>query len=336
MSITQKILMGLLTCALLAGLWYSYVMAIPRVAVTQVVRGSAVELVYATGTVEPAVQATVSPEVNGRIAEFYAQENDIVNLGGPLARLFDAEQYAEVSELMIRVANEETALRRDEDLLKRKVGSREEYDNSKSALEQSKARLAAAQVRLQQRTLRSPISGVVLRRDHEIGETVTPGMRLFVVGQLKPLRVTMEIDEEDIPRVQIGQKVLLSNDAFPEQVFTAAVSEITPLGDSSSKTYRVRAQLPEETVLPVGMSVEANVVLTERTNALLIPATAMQDSHVYLVGSDHRVKKVSIKVGLSGIENIEVIQGLSDGDLIVRGPSVDLRDGQRVKVRREP
>jgi RND family efflux transporter MFP subunit len=304
------------------------------VSASDVTRGSAVELVYATGVVEPVVQATVSPEVNGRISEWYVNEGDTVALSAPLVRLFDAEQYADVSELMIRVANEEIALQRDADLLSRKVGSRETYDNSKAALEQSRARLAAAQVRLQQRTLKAPPAGQVIRREREIGETVIAGQTLLVVAQLDQLRVTMDIDEEDIPRVAQGQTVLLSNDAFPNQVFKGTISEITPQGDSASKTYRVRASLPAATTLPVAMSVEANVVLTERSDALLVPASSVRDNAVYGLNG-HRAERREVKLGIVGVDKIEILEGLNEGDRVVAAPPKDLVDGARVRLKPE-
>lgn len=300
------------------------------VAITAVTRGPAVQLVYATGVVEPVTQAAVSPEVNGRLTDFLVKENDTVKRGDVLARLYDAEQRAEVAELSTRVANDETTLKRDEDLFNRKVGSRENYDNSKAALEQSKAKLAAAQARLEQRQIKAPLDGVVIRREREIGETVTPGSVLFVLAAPQPLRVAMEIDEEDIPQIKLGQKVLLSNDAFPEQVFTAEVSELTPQGDSASKTYRVRAVLPEATPLPLGMSVEANVVLSERVEALLVPATSVRGESVFVLDGSHaRLRKV--KVGIIGVEKTEILDGLTERDRVVDSPPASLQDGARIR-----
>ncbi len=108
------------------------------------------------------------------------------------------------------------------------------------------------------------MDGVVLRRDGEVGEIVEPGQILFRVGVPKPLQVVAEVNEEDIPRVAVGQTVLLRTDAFPGRRLEGKVHEITPMGDAVAKTYRIRISLPDDTPLHVGMSVEANVVTREK------------------------------------------------------------------------
>jgi multidrug efflux pump subunit AcrA (membrane-fusion protein) len=125
-------------------------------------------------------------------------------------------------------------------------------------------------------TITSPMDGVVLRRDGEVGEIAEPGQILFRVGVPKPLQVVAEVNEEDIPRVAIGQTVLLRSDAFAARRLEGKVHEITPMGDAVAKTYRIKIGLPDDTPLQVGMSVEANVVTREKPGAVLVPADAVQ------------------------------------------------------------
>ena len=118
------------------------------------------------------------------------------------------------------------------------------------------------------------MDGVVLRRDGEIGEIAEAGQILYRVGVPKPLQVVAEVNEEDIPRVAVGQTALFRTDAFPDRRLEGKVSEITPMGDVAAKTFRVKMALPDDTPLKPGMSVEANIVTREKPNALLIPADA--------------------------------------------------------------
>ena len=101
------------------------------------------------------------------------------------------------------------------------------------------------------------MDGVVLREDGEVGEVVDSNTVLYRIGLPKPLQLVAEVNEEDIPRVQVGQTVLLRFDAFTDQRLTGSVREITPAGDPVAKTYRVRVALPDDTPLMIGMSVEA-------------------------------------------------------------------------------
>src|SRR5262245_62309560 len=114
------------------------------------------------------------------------------------------------------------------------------------------------------------MDGVVLRRDGEVGEIAEVGQILFRVGVLKPLQVVAEVNEEDIPRVSVGQTVLLRTDAFAGRRLEGTVHEITPMGDAVAKTYRIRVALPDDTPLHVGMSVEGNVIAREKPGALVV------------------------------------------------------------------
>ena len=109
------------------------------------------------------------------------------------------------------------------------------------------------------------------------------------------------------------------------------VSEITPMGDSTAKTYRIRIALPEDTPLKPGMSVEANVVTREKPGALLIPAEAAQGTSVFVVKGE-RAERRAITVGIRGPRAIEVLSGLAEDERVaVPFPSA-LRDGGRVRV----
>ena len=136
-------------------------------------------------------------------------------------------------------------------------------------LRQIQALISVQMEKLDDYTITAPMDGVVLRRDGEVGEIAEAGQILFRVGVPKPLQVVAEVNEEDIPRVAVGQTVLLRTDAFPDRRLEGKVREITPMGDAVAKTYRIRIALPDDTPLQLGMSVEANVVTREKADALL-------------------------------------------------------------------
>ena len=157
-------------------------------------------------------------------------------------------------------------------------------------------------------TIVAPMDGVVLRRDGEIGEIAEAGQILFRVGVPKPLQVVAEVNEEDIPRVALGQTVLFRTDAFPDRRLEGKVREITPMGDVAAKTYRIKIALPDDTPLKPGMSVEANIVTREKPNALLVPADAVQGNAVFVVDGS-RVRKREVKVGIRGTRAVEMLSG---------------------------
>jgi len=175
------------------------------------------------------------------------------------------------------------------------------------------------------------MAGVVLRRDGEVGEIVDPGQVLYRVGVPKPLQVVAEVNEDDIPRVNVGQSVLLRTDAFAGKQLDGKLREITPMGDPVAKTYRIRIALPDDTPLKVGMSVEANVVTREKPGALLVPSDALQGSAVFVIAGD-RVAKREVQVGIRGTRTVEILSGVREDERVASPAVADLADGRRVRT----
>jgi RND family efflux transporter MFP subunit len=154
---------------------------------------------------------------------------------------------------------------------------------------------------------------------------------VFVVGEPRPLRVTADVDEEDIPRVHAGQRVLMRADAFEGQVLSGTVSDITPAGDPRLKVYRVRIALPDDTTLRIGMTVEANIVVRETDSAVLVPDQAVAGGAVWVLEGD-TVRRVPVVTGVRGARRVEIREGLEAGARVVLDPSPRLVDGGRVRL----
>jgi hypothetical protein len=180
--------------------------------------------------------------------------------------------------------------------------------------------------------MKAPLDGMVLRRDGEVGEIAGPTDVLFWVGPPTPMQVVAEINEEEIPKISLGQKAFLRNEAFADQSLTASVSQITPKGNPESKTFRVYLLLPPDTPLRIGMTVEANIVFREKANALVVPAEAIVDNAVSIVNAD-RTTRVRISTGVRGSRLVEVLgSGLSDGAMVLSPARTDLAEGTAVRV----
>ena len=301
------------------------------VAVAPPGRGLAVDSVYATGIVEPVTWAQVSSLVPGRIADVRVHDGDAVKEGDLLAKLDDREAQANLRQLEVREQYWQEELARQRALEARGVASRATFERVQSDFLQAKAATAAARQRLEDLVLRAPIAGTVLRQDGEVGEVVDKQKILFSIGQPKPLRVTADVDEEDIVRLASGQKVLVKADAFPDRTLPGTVATITPKGDPINKSFRVRVALPENTPLLVGMTVEINVIARETPDALLVPAGAVRDGHVFVVEAD-RAKRIRVKTGARGTTRTEIVDGLAADARIILDPPATLTDGARIRI----
>ena len=317
-----------------AGWWWRQGGLAPEVSIVSPQRGSAAEVVYATGVVEPAKWAKVISLQRKRIIDICDCEGKPVKAGDILAKLDDSEERAALAEMQARRNRIDLDTQRIKSLVERSAATQTSYEQSLTQLQEYDARLSAQKDRINDLQLRAPMDGMVLRRDGEIGELAGTGTNdvLFWVGQPKPLRVVADVNEEDIPRVVRGQKVLLRSEGFKDVALGASVGDITPKGDPATKTFRVYLTLPDDTPLHIGMSVEANIVSREKADALLLPAEAIVDNGVFAVVGD-RLRKRAVTIGIRGSRMIEIVSGAAESDRIASPARADFVDGLQVHVR---
>jgi RND family efflux transporter MFP subunit len=327
----RPLAVALVAVAIFAAVWSWRMLRAPEVTFVMPVVGTAAEIVYATGAVEPVRWAKVTSVIRDRITEICDCEGKSVKTDEVLARLDDKEQKAALAELRAREEFAKHEMERNAALVEKGVVSSQVHERVSMDLRAIQALILVQMEKIADRTITAPIDGVVLRRDGEVGEIAEAGQILFRVGALKPLQVVAEVNEEDIPRVAVGQTVLFRTDAFPGERLEGKVREITPIGDPVAKTYRIKVALPDDTRLLPGMSVEANVVTREKENALLVPADAVQGKSV-LVVEGGRARKRTIEVGIRGARAVEVLSGLSPRDRVVSPLVEGLSDGVRVRA----
>ena len=323
----------LLALMLFLGLLWFWLWRPPPVTGVAPQRGDAAEVVYATGEVEPRYWARVAPLVSGRLQTHCRCEGEQVSEGQVLASLDDREARATLAELEARERRAEIDYQRLKVLAARNAVSRQALDQARSEAEQTRAAVERQRTVLEYHQIRAPMDGHVLRDEGEPGEIASPDTPLFWIGRPRPLWVVAEVNEEDIPQVETGQDVLLNSDAFPGQSLEARVERITPKGDPVAKTYRVYLALPERTPLRVGMTVEANIVTRVSRHAWLLPANAFDGDRLAWV-RDGRVVIESVVVGIRGIDQVEVRDGVSAETAVIVPFPDDREHGDRVRPER--
>lgn len=290
-------------------------------------------MVYATGVVEPVHWAKIAALQRRRIVEVCKCEGEAVKAGEVLARLDDIEEKARLRELEARLERLRLDAERIKRLVDRNIAARTEYDEAITQILEYEARITAQTDRIDDLALRSPMDGVVLRRDGEVGEIagVGAGEAILWVGQPKPLRVTAEVNEEDMFAVRVGQKALLRHDGHAGAPLSATVQRITPKGDPESKTFRVYLTLPDETPLMIGMNVEANIITAEALGAVLAPIEAVLDGSVQTIERG-RVTWRPVELGIQGGAMVEIRSGLEPGQRLISPPRKALPDGSAVRT----
>ena len=302
--------------------------------------GPAADLVYATGYIEAQQPVSVSSRITAPVARVLVEEGDRVKAGQALVLLVDDEQRALLDQAGAQVRSAEVVERRAVALFKDGWVTGAARDNATTAADAARAARASAQARLDQLVVRANADGIVTKRDVYPGDLATPSKVLFQLGDPRKIRITATVDERDIARVRVGQAALMSSDAWPGRVIRAHVAEVTPGGDPTVRAFRVRL-LPDQAVdLPMGLTLEINIVARERAQAVLVPTSAVvaapapaaADAARVWVVADGRASPRAIRKGASGTQAVEVVSGLRAGETVVINPPADLAAGQRVRL----
>lgn len=295
--------------------------------------GDAVELVYATGFVEAEHPVTISARLTAPVRQVLVEEAQRVGRGQPLVLLDDEEQRHAVQQATAqrRVALQEE--RRTLALFAKGWVTRAARDSAVAAADSAKAAEEGARARLNQMMVRSGINGIVLRRDVEPGDLATPGRALMTLGDPASVRITTTVDERDVPRIRAGQAALMSSDAWPGRVLHGQVREVTPGGDPEQRAFRVYIVTDQRLALPLGLTLEVNIVTRRADRALLVPTSAIEDGKVWVI-RDGRAHARAVRTGIAGSGDVQILSGLSQGEMIVKAPEGKLSDNMRVRVTR--
>jgi len=279
--------------------------------VQAVTQGTLTVSVSATGTIQPVDQVEVGAEITGRIVELLADYNDQVTAGQVLARLDTALLEAKVAQSEANLLSAQAAVaeadaavvlalakaKRTQALASTSVVSAQTRDIDIAELARSRAAKQAAEAgvkvaeailssdrsNLDKATIRSPVDGVVISRDVELGQTLVASLQtpvLFKVARdLKAMELYLDVDEADIGHVAVGQKASFSVDAYPTKLFDAELTSVrlAPKSEQGVVTYEVLARVANpELLLRPGMTATADVISAVKDGVLLVPNGALR------------------------------------------------------------
>lgn len=296
------------------------------------VRATAVQAVYATGTVEASLMIPISPKVGARLMVLNVDEGARVKAGDILAQLEDADLQQAVVDLEAKLELAEKDLARAQTLGKSGAISKESLDQSQAAYKSAAASVERAKAELGYLQLVAPQDGTIIRRDGEIGELIPVGTPVFWINGGDQIRIETEVDEEDVGLVQPNQKVLISADAFPGKIFNGHVQSITPKGDPVARSYRVRVGLDGDAPMMIGMTAETNIVTKEKDKALMVPLTAVKEGKVIKV-TNGKAQEVAVRTDIKTPNTIEITEGIAEGDVIAKTYDSTLPDKGRVDAK---
>ena len=336
-----------------------------------------VALLNASGYVTPRRRATVAAKITGRVVEMYADEGMVVKEGQVLAvldesdarkRLLSAQAdrdatSASLADLRVNLENADRELRRTQGLEQAGVSSPQALDLARTTDESYRARIqstdeqvraADARIKMAQQDLdncivRAPFAGVVVSKDAQVGEMVSPVSAgggftrtgIATIVDMNSNEIEVDVNEAYIARVEPDQPVTAVLDAYPDWKIPSHVRTVIPTADRQKATVKVRISFDklDPRILPdMGVKV---TFLGEETGAaqaatrVLVPHDAVRQENgqaVVFLYREGKVERRAVRVGGTEGNSVEIIAGVSDGDRLVVG-SEPLKDGERVDVK---
>ena len=332
----------------------------------------------ASGYVTPRRRSTIAAKITARVREMLVEEGMQVKEGQVLAYLDDSDAKvrlaaaqaalqvasAGVKELEVNEVDAVRTLRRVKNLHQEKVASRENLDHSqaaadalgarrKLALEQvqsAQAQMEVARQDLDNCTVRAPFPGIVVSKDAQVGEMVSPisagggftRTGIATIVDMDSLEIEVDVNESYIAKVGAGQKVDAVLDAYPEWHIPASVRTTIPTADRQKATVKVRIAFDklDPRILP-DMGVKVSFLSSETTAPAtgaqaIIPKEALRDvdgKQVVFRVVNSRIEQCTVKPGPQRGSDVEVIDGIKAGDTVVVSSQETLRDGQRAEVK---
>jgi len=345
----------------------------PKYRTDKVSRGDIRQTVTATGTLSAVVSVLVGTQVSGTIQKLYVDYNSIVKKGQILAQidpsLFEAQvaqaranleaARANAEKARTAVADSKRTYERNKTLLARNLIAQSDLDASQTAYDSSVAQLSAAQAQVEQlkaalntaeinlryTKIVSPVNGMVISRNVDVGQTVAASFQtptLFTIAQdLTQMQIDTSVDEADIGKIQVNQPVEFTVDAYPELTFKGKVSEVrnapTTVQNVVTYTVVVKVHNPELKLKP-GMTANVSITTALKNGVLRIPNAALR-VRLTEKGSATSAQKTAAKAPGPLVwtlkdgkpQRVAITNGISDGSFteVVSG---DLREGQDVII----
>lgn len=291
---------------------------------------------HATGTLV-ARSVEITPEVAGHVEKILFKDGSFVERGTPLIELDDAVFKAQFQSAKAHLAYSENDYKRKLSLGKQGAITQQAIDQAEADVKEKRAIAREKEVMLNKMTLTAPFDGVVGKREVHPGDYVTIGRGLVRLTDTKHLRVEYNVGEKYLPLLKQGQEVKITTTAYPGKVFTGRVSYISPTINTDNRSVSLYAEIANDAnLLAPGMFVNAVQTLGKNEHALMIPARSLvpilDGEQVYKV-VDGKAYSITILIGKREKDDVQVMQGLSVGDMVITDGQLKVKNGMSVKIK---
>jgi membrane fusion protein (multidrug efflux system) len=292
-------------------------------------------VVEAIGTARANEAVDVTAKVSSRVAAIHFREGQEVQTGAVLVELDSEEARAKLAEAEAALKESRSQYKRSRELYQTQALSDAQLDQIQATLSANEARVAAARSLLNDLTIRAPFAGRVGLRNISIGSFVSPGTVITTLDDMRIIKLDFSVPELFLPILQEGQPVEARSSAYPDRIFKGVVSSIDSRVDPTSRSVIVRAKIdnPDRLLRP-GMFMTVRLMRQEPP-ALIVPEEALVpqgDRQYVFVVRNGRAERVEVQTGRRRPGEVEILKGLTAGELVVTEGTQKVRDGTPVKI----
>jgi membrane fusion protein (multidrug efflux system) len=277
----------------------------------------------------------VSSKTSNIVTAVKFRDGERVKRGQVLVQLDDAQVRAEVAAADAAVTESESQYNRSRELLSTQALSKSSFDQLEATLKSNRAKLAAAQARLEDTVIRAPFSGRVGLRRVSVGTLINPGSVITTLDDTSVIKLDFSVPENFLAALREGLTVRASAPAFPGRAFAGKVAGIDSRVDQATRSVTVRALLAnEDGALKPGMFLNVALANDER-DALVIPEEALtpeaERQYVFVV-ADGKAERREVRIGGRRPGTVEILAGLAAGEKVVIEGTQKVRDGSAVRA----
>jgi RND family efflux transporter MFP subunit len=321
--------------------------------------------VKAFGTVQSDSRVRIVPQVTNRITAFYVDLGDTVKVGQKLAKIYDKtfrdqvlRDQAQVQQARISFVRDSAAYARIKKLFDQNLSSDAEYQTAQATFQASKAQLASTQAALTQSQenlvntdVLSPVAGVVVARNAQVGDVATTANPLFEIGNNSGYEIRLFLPLQDWELIRIGQAADLRITNQPNNTAKGVITRISPQLDPVTGLGEVVATIQQSTnSLYAGALTETKVTISTRSNTIVVPRSALIENvqtfidpesntikldrtySVFITAGDTLAKQIPVELGLEQGDRVEILGAIKAGDkLIITGQNA-LEDNAAIKI----
>ncbi|MPT35333.1 MAG: efflux RND transporter periplasmic adaptor subunit, partial [Flavobacterium sp.] len=292
----------------------------------------------ANGNFYPSQELNFSAENSGRVTKVLVDEGTPVRIGQTLAIIKADKINVDLQNAEASYQNAATDAQRFESAYKTGGVTKQQLDQAKLALANAKAHLQQARITLGDASIKSSINGIVNKRFIEPGSVVSPGTQLFELVNVSTLKLKVTVSEDQIAGLKIGSPIKVKASVYPDKEFSGKITFIAPKADSSLN-FPVEIEIANNTGNDLKAGMYGTALFSsssDKTLLMIVPRNAFVGSvsanQVFVMQKDGTAKMKNVTAGRIIGEKVEILNGLSDGDIVITSGQINLTDGAKVTV----